>query len=210
MTTATRARRLVAATALAVGAIAPAAAQDGGEETPEWSGSVASYVFVHDDILSVVARADRGSLHLEGRFQYEDLDTASLWAGWTFAAGDRLQLEATPMAGVVFGGTDGLAPGLELTLAWKGLELYTEWEYLFDSASHEDDFFYAWTELAWSVRPWLRLGLAGERTRLYESEREIDRGLFAAVSREPVELVAYGFNLGDDDAFAVLGLVASW
>ena len=36
------------------------------------------------------------------------------------------------MAGVVVGRTDGLAPGLELTLSWPRFELYAESEYVLD------------------------------------------------------------------------------
>ena len=35
------------------------------------------------------------------------------------------------MAGAVFGRTNGVAPGLELTLSWKSVELYSENEYVF-------------------------------------------------------------------------------
>ena len=55
-------------------------------------------------------------------------------------------------------------------------------------------------------RAWLRLGLSAQRTRLYESELEIERGLFAAVSRGPVELIVYGFNLDGDAPIAIVAL----
>jgi len=173
-----------------------------------WSGSLAGYLYLQeeDDFLLPVLAADRGSLHLEGRFQYEDLETGSLWVGRTFEAGTSLRIEVTPMAGLVFGRTDGMAPGLELTLSWRSLELYSESEYLFDFGSQEDNYFYAWSELSWEARPWLRLGLSVQRTRLYDSELEIERGLFAAVSRGPVELRVYGFNLDGDSPFAIAAL----
>ncbi len=190
----------------------PALAQEAAPEPASWSGSAATYLFLQeeDDFLLPVVRADRGALHLEGRYQYEDLETGSLWAGFTFSAGTSLRLEATPMAGLVFGRTDGFAPGLQVTLSWRSLELYSESEYLFDFESRENDYYYAWSELSWQARSWLRLGLSVQRTRLYESDREVDRGLFAAVSRGPVELVAYGFNLDGDSPFAVVGLTVEF
>lgn len=177
-----------------------------------WSFRFASYLYLQEeqDFLLPILSADRGSLHLEGRYQYEDLETGSLWAGWTFATGTRLRLEATPIAGLAFGRTDGLAPGLELTLSWKSFELYSENEYVFDLGSREDNYFYAWSELGWQARPWLRLGLSLQRTRLYQSEREVDRGLFAAVSRGPVELVVYGFDLDGDAPFAIVALAVEF
>lgn len=215
---------LMAPSLIALLALAPAAAAVAGAQAAEkpaspappaeapaegaWSGGFATYLYLQedDDFLLPILRADRGALHLEGRFQYEDLETGSLWAGWTFGAGTSVRLEATPMVGLVFGRTDGFAPGLELTLSWRSLELYSESEYLFDFESEEGDYLYTWSELSWQAQPWLRLGLAVQRTRLYESELEIERGLFAAVSRGSVELTVYGFNLDGDAPFAIIAL----
>ena len=84
-----------------------------------------------DHFLLPIFRADRGPLHLEGRYQYEDRHTGSAWLGWTLEAGKKVHLEVVPMAGAVFGRTNGVAPGLELTLSWKSVELYSENEYVF-------------------------------------------------------------------------------
>jgi len=62
------------------------------------------YVLLAPDdsnFLLVIATADRGALHLEARYNYEALDTGSLFAGWTFAGGDKLTYELTPMLGAV-------------------------------------------------------------------------------------------------------------
>jgi hypothetical protein len=81
-----------------------------------------------------ILSADRGAVHLEGRHQHEDRDTFSAWGGWNLSAGKRLPLELVPMVGVIMGQTKGVAPGLELTLSRKSLELYSENEYVFDVA----------------------------------------------------------------------------
>lgn len=55
--------------------------------------------------------ADRGWLHLEARYNYEALETGSLWVGYDFSAGKKLVLDVTPMVGGVFGNLNGVAPG---------------------------------------------------------------------------------------------------
>ena len=173
-----------------------------------WAGSLETYGYLmeDDDFVVAVARADRGRLHLEGRYQYEDLRTISAWAGWSFEAGTLLHLEVVPMAGVLAGQTVGFAPGLEATVSWKSLEWYSEIEYVLDVESTEGDYFYVWSQLGWQAKPWLALGLSGQRTRLYQSEFSIDRGIFAATSVGPVALTAYGFNLDGEAPFAILAL----
>ena len=59
--------------------------------------------------------ADHGALHLEGRYNYEAFETGSAWVGWNFGVGEKLRLDATLMAGGVFGDTRGVAPGYHLT-----------------------------------------------------------------------------------------------
>jgi hypothetical protein len=204
---------LLFALAFAPGAVvlpqeAPTPAASAAPADRAWSGGLESYLYLPEDdaFLMPILRADRGSMHLEGRYQYEDRETASLWLGFTLEAGKSLHLEATPMAGVVFGRTNGFAPGLELTLSWRSLELYGESEYVFDLEGQEGDYFYNWSELSWQVRPWLALGLSTQRTRLYQTELTIERGLFVAVTRGPVTLKAYGFDLDGEAPFAILAL----
>jgi hypothetical protein len=191
---------------------APAEAAGAGSSSRSWSFGAGAYLYLVEDdsFLMPILTADRGSLHLEGRYQYEDVDSASVWVGWSFGTGSRLHLEVVPMVGLVLGNTNGVAPGLEATLSWKSLELYSESEYVFDAEGTEGDFFYNWSELTWRALPWLRLGLTGQRTRMYDSELAVDRGLFAAVAFGAVEISLYGFNLDGENPFAVMALAVEF
>ncbi len=113
----------------------PALTAESDEKAWSFSTSVYTY-FVPDDrdYVQPTLTADRGWLHLEARYNYEALDTSSLWIGYNYGVGDKLTLEFTPMLGGVFGATAGIAPGYRGTLSWWKLELYTEGEYLFDTS----------------------------------------------------------------------------
>ena len=188
-----------------------------GEETVDadataggagWSVGLEAYFTSLEDgsYLLPIVSADRGSLHLEGRYQYEDLRTTSVWAGWNFETGKAFELEVVPMAGVVVGRTDGFAAGFELTLSWRSLELYTENEFVFDLGDSEGDFFYSWSEFSWQAQPWLRLGLSPQLTRERGADLEIDPGILVGFAHGPAEVILYGFNLGGDDTFYIVGL----
>jgi hypothetical protein len=119
------------------------------------------------------------TLHLEGRYNYEDRNTTSLWAGRRFSFGKTVDFVFVPMGGIVFGNTKGVAPGLETEITFKKFDFYSESEYLFDFESKENNFFYMYSELAMRpVKP-IRTGIMAQRTKLFESKREIQRGLFA-------------------------------
>jgi hypothetical protein len=133
-------------------------------------------------------------LHLEARYNYEGLDTASVWVGYNFSVGEELSLDITPMLGGVFGDTTGIAPGLRGSLKWWRLEFYGEAEYVFDTRESADSFFYMWSELTASPTPWLRIGLVAQRTRAYESELDVQRGFLVGMTYKQVGVTGYVFN----------------
>jgi len=159
---------------------------------------------------SAILRADRGALHLEGRYNYEDIDTGSIWAGWTFTWSGAVELSLVPMAGAVFGHTQGVAPGLELDLSWKVLELYAEAEWVLDVEGRDDSFFYMWSELTVSPRKWVSLGLVAQRTRAFDSDVDVDRGLLLRFHVGQVTATGYLFDLDTDHPYAMVGIGISF
>lgn len=180
---------------------------------PAWAfrASAAAYFFPdEDDYLQPTVTADRGALHLEGRYNYEDTKSASGFLGWTFEAGRSLTLEVTPMFGVVFGDTDGVVPAAELTFSFHRFEIYSESEYVFDLNNSSDDFFYSWSEF--SLRPvdWLRAGVVVQRTRPFGDERDLQRGVLAGVEAGRLDGTVYFFNPGSSDRFFVASVGISF
>jgi len=163
----------------------------------EFGASLFAYFVPQDrDYVSPIVTADRGGLHLEGRYNYEGIHTGSVFVGWSFETGQKLKITATPIVGGVFGDTNGVAPGLELTVAWKKFELYSEGEYVVDFADSSQNFFYNWAQLSYSPLDWLTVGVASQRTRAYHTNLDVQRGLFAGFTRKNVSLNVYVFNLG--------------
>ena len=173
----------------------------------EFSASVYSYFVPEDrDYAQPTVTANRGAFHLETRYNYEGLDTGSLWVGANFHCGETVTLEFTPMLGGVFGHTHGVAPGYHLTLGYKRLELYSEGEYLFDTDVHADSFFYNWNELTYAPFEWLRAGLVSQRTRAYQTPLEIQRGILVGGSFKNWTLTVYIFNFGWTDPTTVFSV----
>ncbi len=182
-------------------------------EDKAWSFTGSAYTyFVPDDreYVQPTFTADRNWLHLEARYNYEALDTGSAWVGYNFSGEDTLAWEFTPMIGGVFGDTNGIAPGYKGSLSWSKLELYSEGEYVVDMGSSSDSFFYNWSELTLAPVESFRFGLVTQRTRLYETDRDIQRGLLAAFSFKRASLAGYVFNPDDAKPTYVLALVVTF
>jgi hypothetical protein len=167
--------------------------------------------FIPDDFFVLpVFKADHDWIHLEGRYNYEDRETFSAWFGYNFSGGKKLEYTITPMVGGVVGLTDGVAAGLEFTLSLGRFELYSESEYLFDVNANENNFYYNWSDLTYAPTDWLWVGISGQRTRLYETELDIERGLIAGGGWKNYELTSYFYNIGSDDPFVLLTFSASF
>jgi hypothetical protein len=165
-----------------------------------WAFTASAYAyFVPDsrDYVQPTFTADRGWLHLEARYNYEDLDTGSTWLGYNFGGGSQVEWAFTPMLGGVFGNTTGIAPGYKGSLSWWKLELYSEGEYVIVPGNSSDSFFYNWSELTLSPVDWFRFGLVTQRTRAYETDREIQRGLLMGFTYKRLDLTTCLFNLDE-------------
>ncbi len=170
--------------------------------TKKWSFSaaVAGYVVPESrSFLNPTFTADREWLHLEARYNYEDLETGSLWVGYNWSRGEKLVFEATPMIGGVFGKTAGIAPGYGVSLSYKRLALSSQGEYVFDMGDSSDSFFYSWSELTYSPAEWFHTGLAAQKTKTYHTSLNVQRGLLAGFSHKNMSFTTYIFNIGWTD-----------
>jgi hypothetical protein len=193
-------------------ASARVAAQEpaGASQQASYAASASLYFLEDDeDYLQPTVALDRDRLHLEARYNYEDRDTASAWIGINLAAGDALSLDFTPMLGVVAGRTKGIAPGFKVTLGWRSLALYSEAEYVFDADDSSDSFLYSWSELTLAPAEHWRIGIAAQRTRVYETDFDIQRGLLLGASFGRLDVTAYVLN-PDESPTVVLAAAAGF
>ena len=154
--------------------------------------------------------AERDKLHLEARYNYEDLNTGSLWVGYIydhdFGASKNLNVRLISILGGVFGRTSGVAPGCELTVTYKKkrqkLELFFSNEYVFASTGRPDSYYYAWPQLTYSPLEWLKVGAVAQQTKAYQTEVDFQRGFLVGVSHKDkvsertLGFTTYVFNPG--------------
>jgi len=195
-----------------VNAASPDSLSVTGRHIPwEFSVSGSYYAYPADeDNLIAVARANRGNLQFEARYNYEDRKTGSVFAGWILSAGTSFTISMTPMAGMAFGRTTGVVPALEASLGAGMFDFYAETEYLIDVHDLSGNFFYSWLELGVAPIDIVRIGLTAQRSRIVQSPLVLDRGLFAQVAPGPGKLSLYAFNLFTESWFLVVGIEISW
>ncbi len=175
--------------------VPPAGAAKPASEPWKYSLTVDAY-FVPDavDYGDPVFAADHKWLHLEARYNYENLHTGSLWAGYNFRWGKNLTLDVTPMLGAVFGRTNGIAPGCEASLSYKKFSASISNEFVITPSDTSNSFYYSWPEVTYSPLNWLTVGGVAQRTKAYHTARDVQRGFLVGVNHKKWEFTTYIFN----------------
>lgn len=180
---------------------------------PKLSGSIAGYGYAmrdQPDFGVAVAAINRGPLRFEARYNYEAKNATSVFLGWKLSGGDGVAYEITPLAGVLGGSAHAGIAGLEASVAYRQLDAYVEAEYVMPSTSADDNYLYVWSELGWRPVEWLRVGLAGQRTRVVHNDRDIQRGAFVQVTAGPATMSVYAFNPEAASRYAILSLALAF
>lgn len=185
--------------------------QDHPADSSTWELSAdANFYFFTDQFIFVpMVKADKGKLHLETRYNYEDQRTFSGWAGYNFNGGKKIEYTITPMIGGVIGNSNGIAPGLEFSIRKNKWELYAEMEVLFE-LEKSNSFYYAWTDLTYSFNDWFWAGLSAQRTKLYQTNLDLQRGVLVGAAWKKFEITTYAYNMGFDTAFILVTLTANF
>jgi hypothetical protein len=164
---------------------------------PQWTTSFSAFWMEpphSSGYMSGILSADRGSLHLEAHWAYEDRDTFSVFAGKSFPIDGDIHGNFTPRIGVAGGNSDGIVPAMALGLNWKALSFTTDVEYMIGTSSDTSDFLYSWNELTWALSDRFTVGLVGQRTNVFKEDLTVDRGVLFGVSLGKSQLTAYVFN----------------
>lgn len=184
---------------------AGAATASSTAESWTFSLTVDGYLIPNEQgYASPVLTADHKSLHLEARYNDENLRTGSLWLGYNFSAGKNVALAVTPMIGGVFGRSTGIAPGFEASVIYRKLELSISNEYVFDTRTKSGNFYYAWPQLTYSPFDWLKVGLAAQHLKAFQTPLDTQRGFLVGVSHHKLEFTTYVFNAGWTEPTVVL------
>lgn len=174
----------------------------GTSTTPakQWSlyASASGYLVQNSrSFVSPALSADRGWLHLEARYNYEDLETGSLWIGRNFSFGRKVKLDLTPMVGGVVGRSDGVAPGFLISLVYRRFSAATEGEYLI-ATDRAQSFFYTWSEISYSPAEWFQAGTVIQRTQAFQTRVDTKYGLLASFSYKNANFTTYVLDFWKD------------
>jgi hypothetical protein len=163
--------------------------------------------------------------YVEARYNYEELNSYSLYFGKTFASRERYRLPAntflmarkkrrrkfsysvTPMVGAVTGKFKGGSIGLNLTMDYGKIFFATQSQSTFSSANEDSSFSFIWSELAYQPSKWLFSGLAFQQTHfLLNNSDSFDPGIVVGFLAGLWTFPLYVFNPVSNNQYFVAGI----
>jgi len=148
--------------------------------------------------------------YAEARYNYEDLNTFSLYGGRTFSNEQALSYSITPMAGIMWGRLRGGSAGLNASLEYKKYYFSTQSQYSVSTQDLRESFFFSWSEAGYRPLDWLYTGVSLQHTKPRHAGALIEPGFFACFSYRQWSLPVYCFVPSREPCFFVVGITREW
>lgn len=155
--------------------------------------------------MPVIHYQSQKGFYTELRYNYEDMQTVSLFGGKTFQAGKELDCTMTPMLGFSAGNFSGVSVAVNAEADWKNLYLSTQTQYSVSAKKDVSDFFFSWSELGFNFSRLFFAGIAVQYTR-QEGENYTEPGFLAGLSFKNFSIPFYLFKPFSQDQYIILGL----
>jgi len=148
--------------------------------------------------------------YAEGRYNYEALNTLSLYGGKNFEKKAAFSYSANPIAGVVLGRMNGGSVGINLELDYKNFYFNTQSQYTFSVQQHSNNFIYSWSDLAYKFSEKFSAGVSLQQTKLYQVNQTLEKGLLIKTGFKNWTFPLYVFRPETSERYFVLGINYEW
>lgn len=163
-------------------------------------GGVEEYVW-----MPVFHYQSKKGFYTELRYNYEDIQTLSLFAGKTFTGGKSFQFSFTPMTGFSTGKFTGMSLAANADMEWNNFYLSSQTQYSFSTKKEVSNFFFSWSELGYTISKCLFAGLAMQYTRQIDNNN-FEPGFVAGFEIRNFSFPVYVFSPFRSGSYFVVGV----
>jgi hypothetical protein len=148
--------------------------------------------------------------YAEARYNYDEYQSFSLYAGKTFSRQNIFAYAFTPMIGGVTGKLNGGSVGLNTELSYKKFNFSSQSQYTVSAASQAGNFFFSWSELYYQPLNWLYTGVTLQHTRIYKTDASVEPGILLGFSFDHWSFPVYSFIPYARERYFVIGINWEW
>lgn len=161
-------------------------------------------------LIPIVYYQTTKNWYMEGRYNYEALNTMSVYAGKTFEKKSQLSLAASPMLGVVIGKFNGGSVGVNSEADFKKYFFSSQLQYTFSVKDKAENFLYSWSDISYQAFSNFCAGFSLQQTNLYKDHCKLEKGIFVKAFFNKWTIPIYVFSPSASDRYFVLGINREW
>ncbi len=161
-------------------------------------------------IVPVVYYQSSKNWYAEGRFNYEAINTLSLYGGKTYEKKAAFSYTASPIAGIALGRMNGGSIGINLETDYRKFYFNTQSQYTFSVQQRSNNFIYSWSDLTYQITEKFAAGISVQQTKLYQVNGAFERGFLIKPTYKSWTFPLYIFKPETDDRYFVLGINYEW
>ncbi len=177
----------------------------GGFEQYHYFGSYQQYIY-----MPVVHFQSKRNWYTEARYNYEDLQTVSLYVGKTFTGTNRLSYTLTPLLGGAVGRFNGISTGVNFDMEFDKFYFSSQSQYSISTNHINPSFLYNWSELCYQSFSWMYTGLAVQQTHSQPAGSLLEPGLLVGFSFKNYTIPIYTFDPMKKERYFVVGINYQW
>jgi hypothetical protein len=177
----------------------------GGVDQYHYIGANQQYTY-----MPVLHYQTNKNWYSEARYNYEDLQTVSLYVGKTFTGTNRLSYSLTPMLGGVMGKFNGFSTGLNVDMTFDKFFFSTQAQYSFSTNNYNPGFLYNWSEVGYQGLKWLYAGLSIQQTHTIREGSTIEKGILIGFSFKNYTIPIYTFDPLKGERYFIVGINYLW
>jgi hypothetical protein len=148
--------------------------------------------------------------YTEARYNYEDLQTFSLYAGKTFSRENDFSYALTPMIGGMVGKLKGGSLGLNTAFSFRNFNFTSQSQYSVSADAQANNFFFSWSELYYQPLDWMYTGVSLQHTQVYRTNALVEPGLLVGFSFNHWTFPIYSFSPFGSERYFVVGINWEW
>ena len=158
-------------------------------------------------MMPIVHYQSKKNWYTEVRYNYEDQETLSVYAGKVFSRIKKVTYSVAPILGIVTGKFKGGSMGFNLNIEYKKLFVASQSQYTFSMKDKTANFLYSWSEVGYDIASWIYLGAAVQYTQLYQIRHaQVESGVVVGLSMGSWTFPLYSFSPMSDNRYFLLGI----
>ena len=176
-----------------------------GIENYNFLSSKEAYVW-----MPVVHHKGKKGVYTEMRYNYEEMETASVYLGKSFSKERELSYDITPMLGMVFGNFNGGSLAINMDVEYKKTFVSMQMQYTASSDAKENNFLFNWTEMAYQPLEWFYTGVSMQQTKMYKTGFKSEYGVLIGFLVKKFTIPVYVFSPVNKNRNFIVGINVEW